>query len=45
VLAFYVCVHLLLGRVDPVAAYAVSIAASAACVLPWLIARRRPRAA
>ncbi|MBP1178744.1 hypothetical protein [Methylobacterium sp. PvR107] len=45
VLAFYVCVHLLLGRVDPVAAYAVSIAASAASVLPWLIARRRPRAA
>jgi hypothetical protein len=45
VLAFYVCVHLLLGQVDPVAAYAVSIAASAACVLPWLIARRRPRAA
>jgi hypothetical protein len=45
VLAFYVCVHLLLGRVDPVTAYAVSIAASAACVLPWLLARRRPRAA
>lgn len=44
VLAFYVCVHLLLGPVDPIAAYTVSIAASAACVLPWLIARRRPRA-
>ncbi|KAA0124193.1 hypothetical protein CIW48_09925 [Methylobacterium sp. P1-11] len=44
VLAFYVCVHLLLGRIDPAAAYAVSIAVSAACVLPWLIARRRPRA-
>ena len=45
VLAFYVCVHLLLGRIDPVAAYAVSIAVSALCVLPWLVARRRPRAA
>lgn len=45
VLAFYVCVHLLLGRIDPVAAYAASIAGSAACVLPWLVARRRPRAA
>ncbi|MGH1590842.1 hypothetical protein ACRBEV_23860 [Methylobacterium phyllosphaerae] len=44
VLAFYVCVHLLLGRIDPVAAYAAAIAVSAACVLPWLIARRRPRA-
>ncbi|MHB2207222.1 hypothetical protein [Methylobacterium sp. CM6257] len=44
VLAFYVCVHLLLGQVSPVAAYAVSITVSAACVLPWLLARRRPRA-
>ena len=44
VLAFYVCVHLLLGQVGPVTAYALSIAVSAACVLPWLFARRRPRA-
>ncbi|MEE7440177.1 hypothetical protein [Methylobacterium oryzae] len=45
VLAFYVCVHLLLGRIDPVAAYAAAIAVSAACVLPWLVARRRPLSA
>jgi hypothetical protein len=45
VLAFYVCVHLLLGRLDPAAAYATAIAASAVCVLPWLIARPPPRAA
>ncbi|MGH1573002.1 hypothetical protein ACRAWG_22895 [Methylobacterium sp. P31] len=44
VLAFYICVHLLLGQVGPVAAYAVSVAASAACVLLWLFTRRRPRA-
>jgi hypothetical protein len=45
VLAFYVCVHLLLGRLDPAAAYAAAVAASAACVLPCLIARPPPRAA
>ena len=44
VLAFYIGVHLTLGRMDPVLAYALSIAVSAACVLPWLFARRRPRA-
>jgi hypothetical protein len=45
VLAFYICVHTMLGAMDPVPAYALSIAASAACVLPWLFARRIPRAA
>ncbi|MCJ2087320.1 hypothetical protein MKK88_15200 [Methylobacterium sp. E-005] len=45
VLAFYICIHATLGAMDPVLAYALSIAASAACVLPWLFARRRPRAA
>jgi hypothetical protein len=45
VLAFYVCVHLTLGRLDPFLAYALSIAVSAACVLPWLLMRRRVRAA
>lgn len=45
VLAFYVCAHLLLGQIDPVPAYGLAIAASAACVLPWLLARRRIRAA
>ncbi|SDO42647.1 hypothetical protein SAMN05216360_12264 [Methylobacterium phyllostachyos] len=45
VLAFYIGVHATLGAMDPVPAYALSIAASAACVLPWLFARRRPRAA
>lgn len=45
VLAFYVCVHSTLGLVDPVLAYALSVAVSAACVLPWLLARRRVRAA
>jgi hypothetical protein len=45
VLAFYVCVHLTLGRVDPILAYALSIAVSAACVLPWLLTRQRVRAA
>ena len=41
VLAFYLCVHLLLGRIDVVSAYAVSIALSAACVLPWVWVGRR----
>ncbi len=45
VLAFYIGVHATLGSMDPVLAYALSIATSAACVLPWLFARRRPRAA
>ena len=45
VLAFYVCVHLMLGQASPVLAYAVAIAVSAACVLPWLLMRRRVRAA
>ena len=45
VLAFYVCIHLLLGRTDMVTAYAISIALSATCVLPWLFASRRIRAA
>ncbi|MDP4006104.1 hypothetical protein [Methylobacterium sp. NEAU K] len=43
VLAFYVCVHLMLGHVGMISAYAVSIALSAACVLPWLFTRRRFR--
>ncbi|MCJ2068578.1 hypothetical protein MKK75_07125 [Methylobacterium sp. J-030] len=45
VLAFYIGVHTMLGAMDPVLAYALSIAVSAACVLPWLFAHRRPRAA
>ena len=45
VLAFYVCIHLLLGRTDMVTACAISIALSATCVLPWLLASRRIRAA
>ena len=45
VLAFYIGVHTTLGTMDPVLAYALSIAVSAACVLPWLFAHRRPRAA
>ena len=44
VLAFYGCVHLSLGQTGLVTAYAVSIAVSAACVLPWLIVGRRRRA-
>ncbi|MCJ2127201.1 hypothetical protein [Methylobacterium sp. J-077] len=44
VLAFYVCIHLLLGRTDMIIAYAVSIALSGACVLPWLFVGRRIRA-
>ncbi len=45
VLAFYIVVHATLGAMDPVLAYTLSIAVSAACVLPWLIAHRNPRAA
>ena len=43
VLAFYLCVHLLLGQIDIIPAYALSIVLSAACVLPWVWAgARRP---
>lgn len=41
VLAFYVCVHLLLGPLGPVPAYAIAITVSAACVLPVLLLERR----